>query len=116
MSLRLIEFDLIAGVFEGRSYEQLQKGTHHLSAGTYRFAFLADACTDQGHEPLDAMLAHRRTYVSVSFRQQVIRSIGGLSEDADDGIDGVAVASDSAFDALTSVCVTFDDTDPVVIP
>jgi hypothetical protein len=54
--------------------------------------------------------------VSASFRQQVVRSIGGLPEDADDGIDGVAVASDSVFDALTSVYVTFDDTDPIVIP
>ena len=30
--------------------------------------------------------------------------------------DGVAVASDSAVDAFASVCVTFDDADPVVVP
>ena len=41
--------------------------------------------------------------------ENVDRAIAGDGDPVD------AVASDSAVDALTSVCVTFDDTDPVVI-
>ena len=64
----------------------------------------------------DTVLIHRGKYVLASFGQQAVRSCRILCEDADDSIDGITVASDSAFDPVAGVGIALDDTDSIIVP
>jgi len=110
------QFDVVTGVFEDRPCQEFQQGAHDRSTEAHGLALLADAGTDERHEPVDPVLVHRGESVSTSLGQEVVRPIGSLSEDTHDRIDGFTVAYDRTFDVRTVVHVALDHADAVVLP